>query len=460
MNNYYRATICLLFSLPVLVHPIVTHSGERSRSVPAAMKNVVIASPPGENPQGDSEVEARILSISVFGNIKTDKDLILKVFGLHEGEGFSVERVEGGLKRIERFSGIESASFRKMSNPGEEGIRLFIIVTEAETRFVQPLVERSITNKVAFGLSLSETNLRGKDEKIHASGLFGGATVLKCGWSKPFFIDAPFLGVGASLEYRDYSYPYPDFKNRLIDDRIKRLRGALSFRFKAYDVVALSISPGFDWIDVADSMLIDQGKDDVPDAPSGGFTTLEVGVEFDMLDREFYPTTGVSAAVARKDWGLLQDEAGIKNFLYRMKGELFFKLGRALCSMHSRGIFTHGRVPITMLQHIGGERSIRGYDYGVFSGENCIVGNAEIRFPINFTDISDHGNPFVLVDFNIFADCGTCWSRPDNVDLESLHSGFGCGLNIMPMKRMLLKVGYAWRKETSGTWYFDAGTRF
>jgi outer membrane translocation and assembly module TamA len=150
----------------------------------------------------------------------------------------------------------------------------------------------------------------------------------------------------------------------------------------------------------------------------------------------------------------------MKNVLYRFHGTLCIELGRALLSFDSWGTFVRGRAPITLIQHLGGEESIRGYDFGVLSGSNRLVGRTEVRLPLNFDDLNDLGNPMILVDFHLFLDSGACWSRPERLDAESFHSGFGCGMNFIPVENRLLKVGYAWRRETSGRWYFDVGTMF
>ncbi|MCK4237199.1 MAG: hypothetical protein KAX38_08775, partial [Candidatus Krumholzibacteria bacterium] len=70
------------------------------------------------------------------------------------------------------------------------------------------------------------------------------------------------------------------------------------------------------------------------------------------------------------------------------------------------------------------------------------------------------GNPIVLMDFHIFADGGGCWSGPDNLDTEKLFSGFGCGVNIIPLGKTLLKIDYAWTMRTSGRWQFNVGMPF
>jgi outer membrane protein assembly factor BamA len=401
-----------------------------------------------------------ILSISVFGNDRTRNAIIVHKLGLRPGDPFSEEAVERGLREIETLSGIESARYRTIRNEGEEGVRLLVVVTEADTRSIIPLIQRSLTNDLAFGLAFRETNLLGRDQALCASALFRGATVLEGSWRAPALFGTPLLGTGVSFRYRRYRYPYPDWERSLVDAGISWLEAAASLCVHPVPFVSLSISPGFDRIGLADSMLAGQGESGVPPAPSGTFSTLETAIAIDLLDREFYPRNGGRFEAARKDWGLLQDEAEMKNVLYRFHGTLCLDFGRALLSFDSWGTFVRGRTPITLIQHAGGEESIRGYDFGVLSGSNRLVGRTEVRLPLNFDDLNDLGNPMILVDFHLFLDSGACWSEPQRLESESFHSGFGCGMNFIPVENRLLKVGYAWRRETSGRWYFDVGTMF
>lgn len=431
----------------------------KSRLIIISLLIPFVASRPAPASSGTAPAET-ILSISVFGNSRVREELILMKLGLERGDPFSDEEVTEGLRLIKTLSGVQSAQSRTVRNEGEAGVRIIIIIEEADTRSIIPLVQRTFANKIAFGAAVRETNFRGWNEELHASALFHGATILTGSWHKPYAFGKPFLSIGVRARYRFYNYPFPDFEALLVDDDVSWSEAAASLRFRPTGYFTLFLSPGIDRIVLADSMLIGQGESDIPPAPSGTFSTFEAGIEIDMLDRDFYPRNGFKITASRRDWGVFQSDAAMKNFLYRFQGLFFLKLGRVLISFDSRGTFVHGRVPITLIQHLGGEESIRGYDFGVISGDNCILGRTEVRVPLNFDDLDDLGNPMILVDFNIFLDSGACWNASESLDADRFHSGFGCGLNFIPIENRLLKVGYAWRRETSGMWYFDVGTTF
>ncbi len=426
----------------------------------AGASKIVTAGVINDTDAGETAPADTILGIHVFGAERTRRYLILKKFGLQPGTPFSEREVDEGLRRIEELSGVEEASFRLLRNDDEEGVRLIIVITEQDTRKLTLHAQRTFASKIAFGLGVDETNFLGKDEKLHAAALFRGATILEGSWTKPYVLQKPRICVGVKARYRFYPYPFPDFENRFVDDDILQLEAAASLYVHPSEFMTVSLSPGVEWIDVADSMLIGQGAADVPPAPSGVFTTFEAKIAIDMLDREFYPRSGLMISAARKDWGLFQADAEMKNFLYQLQGSFFLKLWHAHFSLESCGTFVFGRTPITLIQHLGGERSIRGYDFGVFSGDNSLLGRAEVRLPLNFDDIGDLGNPIILVGFNAFLDTGACWNRDESLDTDRFHSGFGCGLHFIPIEDRLIKIGWAWRLETSGMFYFDLGTMF
>jgi outer membrane protein assembly factor BamA len=409
---------------------------------------------------GAAASSEQLLGVSVFGNDHTNNELLLNVFGLRTGNRYTRVEIDEGLERIETLSGIKSAYTRTVRNEGDDGIHLIIVVTEEDTRSIKPLVMRPFSNKIAFGAVFEESNFRGWNERLRFSALFRGSTILTGSWRKPYFLGNPVLGIGARARYRYYSYPFPDFQDLFVDDDISWLEAAASFNVHPTDYLTISLSPGVDRIRLADSMLVGQGNDDIPPAPSGTFATFETRIEIDRLDREFYPRNGLKITAFRKDYGVLQSDAEMKNFYYRFRGLFFLNLGRALLSLDTRAMFVHGRTPIILVQHLGGVSSIRGYDFGVLSGDNRILGRTELRIPLNFDDIDDLGNPMILVDFNIFLDSGACWRRGESLDTDLFHSGFGFGLNFIPVENGLIKIGYAWRLETSGTFYFDVGTMF
>jgi outer membrane protein assembly factor BamA len=405
----------------------------------------------------DQQGERIVTKVSIIGGHGVQRRLILNRFGVRPGDPFDADLAERGIEHINKLSGVESAFLRIIPDRDTGGIQLIIVVSDADTRVMRPALSRSLTNDWSYGLRFEESNLRGTDEKLNALLLLGGAAIAKASWLKPFFIDNPSFGVGFSVAYEDYDYPYQDFGPLLRDKRITRFAAACRLRYNITDRLDLSLVPGVDVIDTADSISTDPS---VPAAPTGTFTTLEIIISADLRDRAFYPSHGFRFEGGRKDWGVLQSDAEIRNFLYWAEGSGYQRFGRVIGVLHSRAVVTGGAVPLLLLNHLGGEGSIRGYDFGVFSGENSLLVTAEARLPLNFRDPDDAGNPLILCDFHIFTDSGSCWSDPLSLSEAAFNTGFGCGVNLIPAKRGLLTFDYAWRRQTSGLWQLNAGFSF
>jgi outer membrane protein assembly factor BamA len=424
--------------------------------VPVACRSAYPAPLPNEAKQ-DQQSQRIVTKISIIGGHGVQRRLVLTMFGVRPGDPFSADLAERGIERVERLSGVESAFLRVIPDRDTGGIELIIVISDADTRLMRPALSRSLTNDWSYGLRFEETNLRGADEKLDALILLGGAAIAKVSWLKPFFIENPSFGVGFRIGYEDYDYPYPDYESLLTDNRIKRFEATALLRYNMTDYLHLSLIPGIDVIEVADTISTDPL---VPAAPSGTFTTLEIVLSVDLRNRSFYPSGGFRFDGGRKDWGVLQSDAEMRNFLYWTEGSGYGRIGRFIGVLHAKAVFTGGEVPLLLQNHLGGEGSIRGYDFGIFSGQNSLLATAEVRLPLNFRDPEDPGNPLILCDFHIFTDSGSCWSDPLSLSDTAFNTGFGCGVNLFPAKRGLLSLDYAWRMETAGLWQLNAGFYF
>lgn len=405
----------------------------------------------------DPGTEQVVTKIGIIGGHDVDRKLVLARFGVSTGDLFNADECERGIERVSKLTGVKSAFLRIMADPDTGGVNLIIVISDAKTRIMRPALSRHLTNDWSYGFRFEEINFRGLNENVKSLLLLGGATIAKASWLKPFFVENQRFGVGLSAAYEQYDYPYPDFGVLLEDDLIKRFRGAGLIRMNITDYAHLSIMPGVDIIEVADTISYDER---VPLSPSGTFTTVEVVLSADLRDRQFYPSGGFILEGGRKDWGVLQSDSEIKNFRYWAKGTGYMSIWHFIGVLHSRTVITKGEVPLLLLQHLGGEGSIRGHDYGVLSGDNSVLATAELRLPLNFEDPYAPGNPIIMADFHIFLDSGACWNGTDGFDQELLHSGFGCGVNLMPGDQGLVSVEYGWQLENKGMWHVNAGFYF
>ena len=404
--------------------------------------------------------ERKISEIRVIGNSKLKDTYIINTLGIELGDTLdetTIERWEATLKRI---PAVKNAIIKAFPIDNENNVRLYIIISERETRKLYPELSRKLTSRWSYGASYSDSNFRGKNEVLKLRALTGGTKVVEASWGRNAVYGLNRLGLVFAVSYLDYSYSFPDYKNILLNDRLK------SFEFEAALSISLSpsanirISPGFISYMVKEPMLEGQGEGPVPDAPDGFFSTIEYGFVLNTLDIPAYPERGFMLCASRKDWGILDSDSRIKNFQYRLKGIAATRLVKPILAVKTNAIITGGRAPIMLIQHIGGEGTIRGYEFGSISGPSAIYSTAEIRYPLNFEKLNDITNPVILADFHIFIDSGATWDIKEKLTGEMFKTGFGAGINLIPNNSTVIMIDYAWTLNTSGRWQLDVRSSF
>ena len=454
MVSANRAIYYFIVAILLIVLPLGAAADEASPLTPGLSQETEAVAATSQNQKADTT----ITKISIIGGHNIKRSIILNRLGLEHGDPFDPDIAEKGIERIVALSGVKSAFLRVLPDRQGGGIEIAIIISDENTRIMRPALSRALTNDWSYGVYFEEKNLRGMNEDLRARLLLGGALIAEASYIKPWFIEQPYVGAGLSVSYSDYDYPYSDYGRLLVDKSVRRFEANAEIRINLTDYMHLSLRPGADIIDVADTMSYDET---VPPTPSGTFTTVEAALSVDFLNSDFYTTHGFMIAGGRKDWGIIQEESEIKNFRYWAEGSGYYKLWKVIGLLHSRAEFTKGgNVPLLLLSHLGGEGTIRGYDFGVLSGTNSVVVNSEIRLPLNFSTLDAPGNPMILADFHIFLDSGACWSSPQTFDLDLFHSGFGCGFNVIPINKGMLTIDYAWRMQTNGVWSINAGFFF
>ncbi len=80
--------------------------------------------------------------------------------------------------------------------------------------------------------------------------------------------------------------------------------------------------------------------------------------------------------------------------------------------------------------------------------------------PLNFSELSELGNPMILVDMSVFVDTGAAWDNDETLTSELFYSGSGLAMSFIKKEGWLMKFGYAWPMDPKERWFFDIGTMF
>ncbi len=425
--------------------------------ITTALAALILLANPAEAYRGEGQP---VLGIAVYGNYDIDRDLVVNAFRIAVGDTFTRDAVSEGLARVKNLSGVRYVSHKLNVDSGGRGVFILLIIEEERTWTIYPRINRNFADKIAFGAAFSETNLRGKNEQLYLSAMVHGALILQARWMKPRAFGVERLSAGIKAGYRGYHWPYPSFQHIMVDDRIKWFEGYLSFKFRLADGFSLFLDPGLDVIQTGDPMLADQGEGDVPGAPGGPLLTVSTGLNFSRLDRIFYPGSGVQISATVKNWGQLQNDPAFTNTRLFIDGTGFLDLGRPLLSVNARSAINRAGIPAYLYEHLGGTSTIRGYEFGIFYGENSALIRTDLRVPLNFSELSELGNPMILVDMSVFVDTGATWDNDETLTSELFQSGAGLAMSFIIKEGWLIKFGHAWPMDPKGRWFFDIGTMF
>ncbi len=410
----------------------------------AALAALILLSSPAGAYRGEGQP---VLGVAVYGNYGIDRTLVVSEFGLAAGDTCTHEAMQEGLSRVKKLSGVRFASHKLNFDSEGRGVFILLIITEEErTWTISPRINRNFTDKIAFGAAFTEINLRGKNEQLYFSAMVHGALILQAKWIKPRVFGVEGLSAGILAGYRGYKWPYPSFQQIIVDDRIKWFEGYLSFKYRLAKGLSLFLDPGLDVISA--------------DAPSGTLFTISTGLNFSHLDRTFYPESGVQIGASIKSWGLLQRDPAFTNTRLFIDGTVFLDLGRPLLSCNARSTLNRAGIPAYLYEHLGGTSTIRGYEFGIFYGENSALIRTDLRVPLNFRELSELGNPIILVDMSVFVDTGAAWDNDETLTSDLFYSGAGLAMSFIVKEGWLLKFGYAWPMDPKGRWFFDIGTMF
>jgi outer membrane protein insertion porin family len=125
-------------------------------------------------------------------------------------------------------------------------------------------------------------------------------------------------------------------------------------------------------------------------------------------------------------------------------------------------LFAHGlsgeAVPVYRWEHLGGAATLRGYDYGRFTGKKIAVGTAEYRVPINFSMDEPVEDLLLGLEVHLFGEVGAAWT--DVLDRRAWRGSFGVGLSLLAPNASALRFDFAWTPRTAMRWEVDGGLKF
>lgn len=424
-------------------------------------------------------VEPKISQIVIQGNKITKKHIVRRYLKFKEGELFNANKLRLSLSRLQNigfFSDV-NVNFEPAEDPND--VIVVLTVEEGRTGRLGFNVAYGTQSGFGGGLSYENFNIGGRGLKLNVGFELGDREEYWLSFEQPYMSGkVTAWRIGAYKRAWDDLYYYKNDEKLFEYDRDKW--GAyIGFGRKFKDESLYNWYLLLDWHEVTNSPT-NKSWDEVKDKPiddkvppttvmddlgDGTYYSATASIRRLNLD-EYLPYSKGDVETLNIQYGKA-DVAGVNYnyFKYWLEAKVFFPLDKFLkgfletsfgMNQDTPILFaarvmigsSSGEVPYEEMYTIGGDTTLRGYEDDQFHGEDMLLGNFEIRIPVekNF-------------NFVVFYDIGRAWRNGGNSSFGSdLGKAPGFGVRVKtPLGN--LRLDYA-SGEDDDRFHFGFGEMF
>ena len=405
--------------------------------------------------------EGRLEKIVIEGNDKTKEKVITREINIKPGDLFNFETARKSLQKIYNLGYFEDVSMKLEPGSEEDTIVLVIKVIEKNTgKFGIGAGYNSEEGLMGFA-SYEEKNLFGGGQKVQAKVELGGRTTYQVSFLEPWVANTP---TSFGFEVYDTTRKEEEKEEGEVVSEYEeaRLGGKLIFGRKIGDAVNLGLELKTEKVTydlISGSSLPDDSDEGLTNSLTPTFT-------YDTRDNVFNPASGLYGNISiEKAGGFLGGDYEFTKYNLTLSTyistkiveevidirsieKITDKLSKGVVALRAIGGIADTSLPSFAEYKVGGMNTVRGYDYGEFSGDKSLVFNAEYRLPLakNFQAV-------------LFADWGNAWKIEESINLEDLKFGKGIGIRFdTPLGPIRLDYGIG--EEGIGQTYFSIGHTF
>jgi len=404
--------------------------------------------------------EGRLEKIVIEGNDKTKEKVITREINIEPGDLFNFETVKKSLQKIYNLGFFEDVSMKLEPGAEEDSIVLVVKVIEKNTgKFGIGAGYNSEEGLMGF-TSYEEENLFGGGQKVQAKVELGGRTTYQLSFLEPWLADTP-TSLGFEV-YDTVSNKEEEEEEVILSEYDEeRLGGRLILGRKITDSVKVGLELK------SERVTHDLISGTLPEDTDEGLTnSLVPTFSYDTRDNVFEPTSGWYHSFSlEKAGGFLGGDYDFTKYNLTLRAYISTKfiedivdissvkkitdnLSKGVLALRAMGGMADTDLPSFAAYQVGGMNTLRGYDFGEFSGDKSLVFNAEYRFPLaeNFQAV-------------VFADWGQAWDYEESINFEDLKFGRGVGVRFdTPLGPIRLDYGIS--EEGIGQTYFSIGHTF
>jgi outer membrane protein insertion porin family len=381
--------------------------------------------------------EPRLGNIVIQGNKRTKTYVIQRQLRFQEGDLFNATRLRYSLSKLQGLGYFDDVSVGFEPGESPEIIDLILTVTEAKTGRIGISVGYGTQSGFSGGLSYGDNNWRGRGQRFGVGFDLGERKQYWATLDQPYMDQKTFawkLGVYRRT-WEDLGYYESGTYHFDYDEERTGGYAGIGRQFSPRSKLSWFVTT--EWqdiqIDAHGAVLptqeqlerMEDGKnfsvtgrltrdnmDEYSDYPKGDIESVNVEKGLDSLGGEWSYW---------KYWLEAKYYAPL-NFLTRLFERNFAvaEIPPILAARIMAGD-SDGYLPWAVDYSVGGDNTLRGYEEKRFRGDQMLLLNAEVRFPV-------HKSASLV----FFYDLGKAWDTRYNesLDLSELMDGYGIGFRV------------------------------
>lgn len=396
-------------------------------------------------------------SIKISGNEHTEEFVILRELSFELGDSVNGEILHYNRERI--FSlGIFTKVNVVIENYDGKNI-VFIRVEESWYIFPVPFVNvrEKTFERASYGVSLKYKNFRGRNETIRATVSLGYDPFYSLEYENPLVIQS--FDISLSLSF--------GLGKSVNKSEILEIANGNSFDFKTMalnsiwgkritEESSLFFIVGYSKIKVPTeniNLLMASGTS------SDNKITTGVSYLYDSRNLKQYASDGEYLGISYlyNGFGNSQSSYNVLNIDVRDYTEIYkkFILRGRISARHTFGEF----IPIYDYSMFGYDYFVRGNRFEIDEGNNRILTNLEVSYPIlpewNFAlDLPILPNSLtrsrISIMASLFADAGTVFNNDEKINFADFDHGYGFGLTFLFLPYSSFSLEYAFNEFGKG----------
>ncbi len=362
---------------------------------------------------------AQLEKIVIYGNTKTDDNVILRELQLKEGDLFSDTHLLNDRAWLIRQGYFKRVEFQLKPGSTDQRRILMIIVQEKGSWSISPILSNNDLFGWYAGGEVSRNHLAGKRNRMRIALQVGGVNQFVLSWGNPWIGDRLRLFAQMEFSHTAFRYLYGDVVSHFHLERTE-MEMTLGRRFGRE--FKIGMGSGIERIEVTDPTLTFSGN------RVDWLSRVEPFLQFDSRDWPLYPQKGLFVYAWSTWYGLFQDQ----QFQYHGMDFRFYAplYHDNIMAIQTTFAFSRGKIPVYKRVHLGGGRTIRGYSTGSLSGENSFLMSIEYRVPILY-----ERNPLAGVHVGyagvLFIDTAATWYQNQTMRNELIRLSAGLGVHVI-----------------------------